>query len=81
MLAQASQQKSDAQRDVIAYGLLGAVGRGVAIASAAFLARAITRPLRRLAVAAHEVADEQLPSLVEALRNPSEDGSVAVPAR
>jgi len=47
--------------------------------SAVVLSRAITRPLRRLAIAAHEVADEQLPSLVEALRNPSEDGSVAMP--
>ena len=80
LLAQASQQKSDAQRDVIAYALLALSAAAFAIASAAFLGRAITRPLRRLAVAAHEVADEQLPSLVEALRNPSEDGSVAVPA-
>jgi signal transduction histidine kinase len=80
LLSQASRQKSDAQRDVIAYALLALSAAAFAIASAAFLGRAITRPLRRLAVAAHEVADEQLPSLVEALRNPSEDGSVAVPA-
>ncbi len=79
LLAQASSQRSDARRDVIAYGLLALSAAAFAITSAIFVGRAITRPLRRLATAAHEVADEQLPSLVEALRNPSEDGSVAVP--
>ncbi len=79
LLAQASHQESAAHRDVIAYGLLALSAAAFAIASAALLGRAITRPLRRLAVAAHEVADEQLPSLVEALRNPSEDGSVNLP--
>ena len=64
---------------MIAYGLLALSAAAFAIASAVVLSRAITRPLRRLAIAAHEVADEQLPSLVEALRNPSEDGSVAMP--
>ncbi|HMK13160.1 MAG TPA: nitrate- and nitrite sensing domain-containing protein, partial [Acidimicrobiales bacterium] len=80
LLARASQQRTDAKRDVVAYGLLALSAAAFAIASAALLGRAITRPLRRLAVAAHEVADEQLPSLVEALRNPSEDGSVNIPS-
>ena len=79
LLSQASEQESAAHRDVIAYGLLALSAAAFAIASAVVLSRAITRPLRRLAIAAHEVADEQLPSLVEALRNPSEDGSVAMP--
>ena len=79
LLSQASDQQSAAHRDVIAYGLLALSAAAFAIASAVVLSRAITRPLRRLAIAAHEVADEQLPSLVEALRNPSEDGSVAMP--
>ncbi len=79
LLSLASQQQSDAHRDVVAYALLALSAAAFAIASAVVLSRAITRPLRRLAIAAHEVADEQLPSLVEALRNPSEDGSVAVP--
>jgi signal transduction histidine kinase len=79
LLSQASEQQSAAHRDVIAYGLLALSAAAFAIASAVVLSRAITRPLRRLAIAAHEVADEQLPSLVEALRNPSEDGSVAMP--
>ena len=79
LLLQASDQQSAAHRDVIAYGLLALSAAAFAIASAVVLSRAITRPLRRLAIAAHEVADEQLPSLVEALRNPSEDGSVAMP--
>jgi signal transduction histidine kinase len=79
LLAQASSQRSDARRDVIAYSVLALAAAAFAITSAIFVGRAITRPLRRLATAAHEVADEQLPSLVEALRNPSEDGSVAVP--
>lgn len=49
----------------------------VAIAGAAFaafvLGRLITRPLRRLTEAADHLAGEQMPRLIESLKNPAED--------
>lgn len=71
----ASDRKAAADRDVFAYGLLTLATAVFAMLAASVVGRAITRPLRRLAKAANEVADEQLPGLVEALRNPKADGS------
>lgn len=52
--------------------LVGAIV-ALSLALAMVLARAVTRPLRRLTTAARELAEVQLPSLVSGLRSPGDD--------
>lgn len=55
------------------YLVLAGGGLLLALALALLAARSITRPLRELTVAADHLAEERLPRLVEALRNPVDD--------
>jgi signal transduction histidine kinase len=71
--AQADATQRDAQRDLQLYLLLAAFTVIGASLAALIFARAITGPLRRLTRAAHHLADQQLPSLVEGLRRPADD--------
>ena len=50
-----------------------ASGLLLALIGALFAARSITRPLRRLTVAADHLATERLPKLVDALRHPGDE--------
>jgi signal transduction histidine kinase len=65
-LGAASRQASTA------YAALAGTGLLLALALALFAARSITRPLRRLTDAADDLAEERLPRLVDALRNPGD---------
>ena len=55
------------------YLLLAGTSLLLALALALAAARSITRPLRELTEAADDLAEERLPQLVEALRNPVDD--------
>jgi HAMP domain-containing protein len=61
------------QRSATAYVVLAGGGLLLALVLALLAARSITRPLRRLTVAADHLAEERLPKLVDALRNPGDD--------
>jgi HAMP domain-containing protein len=61
------------ERSATAYVALAGIGLLLALAVAMLAARSITRPLRRLTDAADHLAEERLPKLVEALRNPGAD--------
>jgi signal transduction histidine kinase len=67
-LASGLRDRQDHARLVLWYYALGALGALVLAGGLAFLvARAIRRPLRQLADNARDVADHQLPALVDAL--------------
>jgi signal transduction histidine kinase len=66
-LGQTSRQESTG------YVALAGVGLLVALSLALLAARSITRPLRSLTDAADHLAEERLPRLVDALRNPGDD--------
>jgi signal transduction histidine kinase len=70
---QARDVEAQANRSVVLYLLAGAIGLAVAFAIAVVVARSITRPLHRLTRAAGRLSNEQLPALVEQLRNPDDD--------
>jgi HAMP domain-containing protein len=61
------------RRESTGFAALAGVGLLLALAVALLAARSITRPLRRLTVAADHLAEERLPKLVDALRNPGDD--------
>ncbi|MDY7106068.1 MAG: HAMP domain-containing protein [Actinomycetota bacterium] len=67
--ANAADVRDDATATVRLYLLGAAIGIIVAVLLAFLVARATTRPLRRLTVAANTLATEQLPGLVERLRS------------
>ena len=67
---QARKRADDADRAVRAYMIVALATLGFSIVSASLVGRSITRPLRRLSVAARSVATVQLPKLVEAIQNP-----------
>ncbi len=66
----ASAAASDAENEVRNFAAIAVLGLLVALAGTVLVARAITRPLRRLRDAADTLATDQLPALVERLRNP-----------
>jgi HAMP domain-containing protein len=55
------------------FAVLAGAGLLLALAVALLAARSITGPLRRLTTAADNLAEERLPKLVDALRNPGDD--------
>ena len=67
-----------ASRAVTLYLLGGIAGLVIALAIAVLVSRSITRPLTRLTRAAATLSEEQLPALVEQLRNPEEGDADAV---
>jgi signal transduction histidine kinase len=73
VMEKASDLKDAANRGVVLY-LVGGLGAlVVAFAIGLAVARSVTRPLQRLTTAAYRLSAEQLPSLVEQLRNPGEE--------
>lgn len=65
--------EEEASRAVMLYLLAGAAGMAVALAIAVVVSRSITGPLRRLTAAATRLSSEQLPALVEQMRNPDDE--------
>jgi signal transduction histidine kinase len=62
--------QADARRDVLAYGVLAAATVVFALLTVSLAGRAITGPIQRLVSAARRLSEEELPRLVEALRDP-----------
>ncbi|MGK2950413.1 MAG: nitrate- and nitrite sensing domain-containing protein [Acidimicrobiales bacterium] len=71
--AQADALGSDSRQESTVYVLFAGLGLLLALALALLAARSITGPLRRLTEAADHLAEERLPKLVDALRNPGDD--------
>ncbi len=69
--ADANARAADASQSANLFILAALLALVVALALTILLARAITRPLGKLTRAAHELSDEQLPKLVDGLRNPA----------
>ncbi len=73
MLAQSKAGRSDAQQAANLFVGFAVLAVLAAAAGAVLLGRRITVPLNRLTEAADRLASEQMPRLVESLRNPSDD--------
>lgn len=73
LIADAGSNKSTAERAARFFLIAALVAAIAAAVAAVLLGRRITRPLNNLTVAADRLANEQMPQLVEALKNPSED--------
>jgi signal transduction histidine kinase len=74
----ASALHSAASKDLQTFLLIAAGAVLVSILLALLLARAVTTPLRELTSAADRLAEEQLPALVNQLRDPGEAGAADV---
>lgn len=73
VIDRAESNRATAERAATRYVLGGLVALAAAVISALLLARRITRPLDHLTEAADRLSKEQMPRLVEWLRNPSDD--------
>lgn len=71
--AKTSRLQHNAQRAAQLFILTAFLMVFLAIALAWVVARSITRPVKRLTTAAHKLSREQLPRLVDSLKNPAED--------
>ena len=74
----ARSQEQTASRSMVLYVLFGAAGLAIAFAVAVVVARSITGPLHKLTKAAGTLSNEQLPALVQQLRNPEDEAAEAV---
>ena len=75
---EARSQEQAASRSVMLYLLAGAGGLAIAFGIAVVVARSITGPLSRLTRAAAALSNEQLPALVQQLRNPEDEEAEAI---
>ena len=73
LLSAAEAQFDEASRSAQFFLVLGICITLIAIVLAGIVSSSITRPLARLTEAVDQVATQQLPRLVESLRNPAED--------
>ena len=73
----ASSTRNDQERQALLLVVLAVLGLGLALMLAVSLARRITRPLRRLTVAAGEIGDE-MPRMVERMQTPGDGPGVVV---
>jgi signal transduction histidine kinase len=73
VIARADASRSEAESAANRFLLGGIAALLIALLAAVLLARRITRPLDHLTEAADRLSTEQMPRLVEWLRNPSED--------
>ncbi len=71
--AAAAHVVSDARADLRNFWIIAMASVLISMALGLLLTRSITRPLRKLTTAARLLADEQLPALVEGLKNPGAD--------
>ena len=74
VLARSDHLSSQAASDQLAYVVLAVGSVLIALFLAFLVGRATTRPVRRLTDAAYEVANVQLPRLVDGLKKPSAAG-------
>lgn len=72
---QANELVNDAQNELRLFLLATVLAILVSVVLALLVARATARPLQRLTVAANRLSTEQLPGLVEQLRNPDVESS------
>ena len=70
---QTANLEHKAQRAAQLYILFAGLVVLIALALAFVVARSITRPVNKLTSAAHRLSREQLPRLVDSLKNPAED--------
>ena len=73
VISRAESTRSEAESAATRFIVGGLAALAFAVLSAVLLARRITRPLDNLTEAADRLSTEQMPRLVEWLRNPSED--------
>lgn len=79
VLSLVSDVRTDAEQAALLYLLVTAAAVVISILLAVVVARRVTKPLRNLTEAADKLSGEQIPALVERLRNPSaEAGEVIV---
>ncbi|MCU1371703.1 MAG: putative sensor with domain [Ilumatobacteraceae bacterium] len=73
LIADSTAARDSAERASNFFLLAALIAIGGAVAAAMFLGRRITKPLGRLTDAADHLSGEQMPRLIETLKNPSED--------
>ena len=73
LIVQAQDIRNDAERAATLFLITALAAVAAAIVGAVLLGRRITQPLDHLTEAADHLSSEQMPRLVEWLRNPSED--------
>ena len=73
VIARSNDARSRAESAANRFVLGGFIALLIALGAAVLMARRITRPLDRLTEAADRLSTEQMPRLVEWLRNPNED--------
>ncbi|NLD75937.1 MAG: sensor histidine kinase [Acidimicrobiales bacterium] len=73
VISRAKSTRSDAESAATRFLIGGILALLAAVVAAVLLARRITRPLDHLTEAADRLSNEQMPRLVEWLRNPSDD--------
>jgi signal transduction histidine kinase len=73
LIAESNAARDSAERASTLFLIAALVAIGGAVLAALFLGRRITKPLGRLTEAADRLSGEQMPRLIETLKNPSED--------
>lgn len=73
VISRSKAARSDAESAANRFVLGGVIALLIAMLAAVLMARRITRPLERLTESADRLSTEQMPRLVEWLRNPSDD--------
>ena len=67
----AAATASSARRDVTVFGVLGTLGLLAAVLGSWLVGRSLTQRLLKVTGAAHDIAVERLPEVLESLRNPT----------
>lgn len=78
VLTVVSDVRTEAEQAALLYLLVTAAAVLVSIVLAVVVARRVTKPLRNLTEAADKLSGEQIPALVERLRNPSADAGEVI---
>ena len=73
LIADSQAAKDSAERASTLFLIAALVAIGGAVLAAMFLGRRITKPLGKLTEAADRLSGEQMPKLIETLKNPSEE--------
>jgi len=73
LIADSTAARESAERASTLFLIAALVAIGGAVLAAMFLGRRITKPLGKLTEAADRLSGEQMPRLIETLKNPSED--------
>jgi signal transduction histidine kinase len=81
IVTQAVDLRNEAQTQLQVFLVVAVLAILISVILALIVARATARPLQRLTVAANRLSTEQLPGLVEQLRNPDSEGSTGFAAQ